>query len=129
MRVAELARVQPLELPSSVLASRTRFSSAWSSGTSSQSQTFANGSGRVRQVRGSFVSDGSGPAFHFRALRSLIPAAAAAVANKLFSMILRLSNLTCASVSIAASLARTPRDPRARRSSRTRRQDGADRQF
>ena len=40
--------------------------------------TVANGSGRVRQSRGCFVTDGTGPASHSRAVRILIPADAAA---------------------------------------------------
>jgi hypothetical protein len=62
----------------------------------------ANGSGRVRQARGSFVSLGSAPRFQVRALRSLIPAAAAAATSVFPSAIRFLSNLTCASVTIGA---------------------------
>jgi hypothetical protein len=48
----------------------------------------------VRQVRGFFVSDGNAPVFHAYALRSLIPAAAAADWIVFPSVIFFLSNLT-----------------------------------
>ena len=43
------------------------------------SQTAAKGSGRVRQSRGRFVADGTGPVSHSRAVRRLIPLAAAEI--------------------------------------------------
>jgi len=83
--------------------SSTPFSSAASRGTTSLSQIAANGSGRVRHTRGVFVSLGSAPCFQVYALRSLIPAAAAADAIVFFShMIFFLNNLTCSSVTIRA---------------------------
>lgn len=46
----------------------------------SVSQTAPNGSGRVRQSRGCLVADGAGPVSHSRAVRRLMPQAAAAAA-------------------------------------------------
>ena len=77
----------------------------------------------MRHVRGSFVSLGSGPCFQVHALRSLIPAAAAADAIVFPSFIFFLSSLTCSSLIIGA-----PGAPGPARSSgpylRTSRQDG-----
>ena len=49
-----------------------------SSGSMTSFQIPVKGSGRVRQVRGDFRSAGSSPRCHLPALRTLIPAAAAA---------------------------------------------------
>ena len=59
-----------------------------------------NGSGRVRQSRGCFVADGTGPVSHSRAVRRLIPLAAAAAAWVLPSIRFCLMSRTCASVTI-----------------------------
>ena len=69
-----------------------------SSGSISVAHTSSKGSCRVRHVRASFVSDGSGPACHVRAVRTLIPAAAAAASWVFPSAIFFLSSRTCASV-------------------------------
>jgi hypothetical protein len=53
-------------------------------------------------VRGAFVSLGNAPAFQVYALRSLIPAAAAADAIVFPSVIFFLNSLTCSSVTIGA---------------------------
>jgi hypothetical protein len=95
----------------------------------SLAHTAENGSGLVRHVRGFFVSLGSGPRFHLRPLRSLIPAPADAVANFCFSMILRLNNLTCASLTISTPGGPGPARPSWGRELGTRRQDGVDRQI
>ena len=55
--------------------------SATSCGTTSDCHTSANGSSRVRHLRGAFTVEGNAPLCHRRAVRSLIPAAAAAAAN------------------------------------------------
>lgn len=78
----------------SVLASSTPLVSATSSGTSSDSHTSVNASGRVRQARAFLVSDGSGPAFHFRALRTDMSAVAAAVSCVFSIMSFCLNKLT-----------------------------------
>jgi hypothetical protein len=61
-----------------VVASSAPSRSRRSRGSTSSSQTSMKGSGRVRQRRGSGCSDGIGPRCQERALRVLIPAAAAA---------------------------------------------------
>ena len=55
--------------------------SATNCGTTSDSHTPANGSSRVRHVRGAFAVDGNAPLCQCRAVRSLMPAAAAAADN------------------------------------------------
>ena len=57
--------------------------SATNCGTTSDCHTSANGSSRVRHHRGAFAVDGNGPLCHLRAVRSLIPAAAAVAASVL----------------------------------------------
>ncbi len=104
---------------STVVASSTPASSAVRSGTISCSHTPANGSGRVRQLRGVLPAEGSGPRAHVRAVRTLIPAAAAAASWVFLSIRFCLSNRTCASETIRPSPGADPR---------TRRQDGANRQ-
>jgi hypothetical protein len=99
---AEAARKRSSSTPSSVMPSSTPRSSAANSGTTSCSQTPANGSIRVRQARGFFVCDGSGPLCHCRPVRTLIPAAALAASCVLPSISFCLSKRTCASVTIAA---------------------------
>ena len=86
----------------SVVASSTPCSSALRTGTSSVFQTLSNGSGRVRHGRSDFVPPGSAPCFQAYALRSLMPAAAAAVAIVFPFATFFLNNLTCSSVTIGA---------------------------
>jgi hypothetical protein len=74
-----------------------------SSGSISVDHTSTNGSGRVRHVRGSFVSEGNGPRCHVRAVLSLIPAAAAAASNVAFFIRFFLSKRTCLSLTIRGS--------------------------
>ena len=74
--------------------------SASSHGTISVAHTVANGSTRVRQVRGDRFADGNGPDRQARAARSLMPAAAAAAARLLPSIRFSRSRRTCASVTI-----------------------------
>jgi hypothetical protein len=80
-----------------VFASSLPTLSAKCSGSISVAHTSANGSGRVSHVRGTFVSEGSGPRCHVRAVLSLIPAADAAASNVLFSIRFFLSKRTCLS--------------------------------
>ena len=64
--------------------------------------------GLVRQLRGFLVSDGTGPARHFLALRRLMPAAAA-VSSLFFCMRFCLSSLTCPSDTVGPPERPTPR--------------------
>lgn len=61
----------------------------------------------MRHERSDFVSDGSGPDSHFRALLTLIAADDAAASCVLPSIRFFLSNLTCSSVTNVASLRKT----------------------
>ncbi len=76
------------------MAWSARLLSRRSSGTSFASHTSSNGSLRVRQRRGDFACDGSGPRSHSRAVRTLMPAAAAAASCVLPSMRFCLNNRT-----------------------------------
>ena len=64
-------------------------------GSTSSAHTPANGSGRVRHLRLPFFSDGSLPRCHVRAVRTLIPDAAAAACCPLPSISFCLSSTTC----------------------------------
>jgi hypothetical protein len=64
-------------------------------------QTVAKGSGRVRQSRGGFVADGTGPASHSRAVRILMLADAAAAAWVLPSIRFCLKSRTCVSLTMS----------------------------
>jgi hypothetical protein len=86
-----------------VFASSLPSSSATSSGSISVDHTSTNGSARVRHARDSFVSEGSGPRCHLRAVLSLIPAADAAASNVFFSIRFFLSKRTCLSLTIRGS--------------------------
>ena len=57
--------------------------------------TPANGSGRVRHLRLPFFSDGSLPVCHVRAVRTLIPDAAAAPVDSCLPLAFCLSRTTC----------------------------------
>jgi hypothetical protein len=81
-----------------VRACRRPSVSALNRGSMSTAHTPSNGSSRVRQVRGPVFCDGNGPACHTRAVRSLIPAAAAAAANVLPAMRCSRKRCTCRSV-------------------------------
>jgi transposase-like protein len=66
---------------------------------STSGQTSGNGSGRVRQVWGTFAVEGARPeCAYLRAVRSLIPAFAAAVTWEIPCVNNDMSNLTCSSV-------------------------------
>ena len=89
-----------------------------SSIASTSSQTFANGSSRVRQYRGSTISLGSFPRCRQRpAVRSLMPAFAAAVASGLIRPSSFINTLICRSVINALALPKEGRvwPPTARR--------------
>ena len=81
--------------------------SATSCGTTSDCHTSANGSSRVRHVRGGFTVDGNAPLCHFRAARSLIPAAAAAAASVFPAIRFSRNRRTCASVTNPSSTRKT----------------------
>jgi hypothetical protein len=74
-----------------------------SSGSTSVAHTSTNERGRVRHARTSFVSEGGSPRCHVRAVLSLIPAAAAAASNVVFSIRFFLGKRTCLSAGCRGS--------------------------
>jgi hypothetical protein len=72
---------------------------SWRSSASTSGHTSANGSGRVRHVWGTLVCEGARPEWaYLRAVRSLIPAFAAAVTWGIPCVNNDMSSLTCSSV-------------------------------
>ena len=90
----------------SVSACRRPSVSATSRGTTSDSHTSANGSSRVRHVRGPRTAAGNAPLSHRRAVRSLMPAAAAAAASVFPLIRFSRNRRTCASVTNPPSQAK-----------------------
>ena len=112
-----------------VLASRPPSASASSNGTTSQAHTSANGSPRVRQWRAPLHADGNGPDCHSRAVRSHMPAAAAAASIVIPAIRFLLSKQTCSSVTIGGPPPRRLRHlPSTRQQARIVKSLGQDRQ-
>ena len=88
--------------------------------------TVANGSGRVRQSRGCFVADGTGPPSHSRAVRILMPADAAAAAWVLPSIRFCLKSRTCASLTMSLQALSVTQVSRLTRSGRSNCRQAAD---
>src|SRR5712692_8332300 len=88
----------------SVSACSRRSVSAASRGTTSVAHRPSKGSARVRHVRAVFVPDGNGPSCHRWAVRSHMPAAAAAAPIVLPFIRFSLNRRTCASVTNPSSL-------------------------
>ena len=77
----EATRMPPHSSRNSVSTCSRPSVSATNCGTTSDSHTSTNGSSRVRHVRGAFAVVGNAPSCQRRAVRSLIPAAAAAASS------------------------------------------------
>jgi hypothetical protein len=73
-------------------------------GTTSVVQTLSKGSARVRHVRAVLVAEGNDPSCQCRAVRSHMPAAAAAAPTVLPSIRFSLNRRTCASVTNPSSV-------------------------